>query len=218
MNHAYRRLVRGVSQYSHCCGRVPCEIVNKSSLFWAMQSHWWKAPCLWALWHDASFNGSTISINTRVERALAYILAASLGIKSLYEFLYGTVGLFRVRAQNIDSCRRYPDELLNKIDQLRKKPFARCALWARHCIIRGKKWPECSVFTRNNCITEGFYRKMKLVQRHAYGFRNFENYRLRVRVLCCWNSCGELIRNLSERLAFEGACRLSCRATFVTKR
>ncbi|MDD4701454.1 hypothetical protein DDIC_03790 [Desulfovibrio desulfuricans] len=26
---------------------------------------------------------------------------------------------------------------------------------------------------------------MKLIQRRAYGFRNFENYRLRVRVLCC---------------------------------
>ncbi|WP_415270926.1 transposase, partial [Legionella pneumophila] len=26
--------------------------------------------------------------------------------------------------------------------------------------------------------------KMKLIQRRAYGFRNFENYRLRVRVLC----------------------------------
>ncbi|HAT1775651.1 TPA: transposase, partial [Legionella pneumophila] len=29
-----------------------------------------------------------------------------------------------------------------------------------------------------------FHRKMKLIQRRAYGFRNFENYRLRVRVLC----------------------------------
>ncbi|HAT8772282.1 TPA: hypothetical protein JBA21_16000, partial [Legionella pneumophila] len=26
--------------------------------------------------------------------------------------------------------------------------------------------------------------KMKLIQRRAYGFRNFENYRLRVKVLC----------------------------------
>lgn len=33
-------------------------------------------------------------------------------------------------------------------------------------------------------ITEGFHRKMKLIQRRAYGFRNFENYRLRIRVLC----------------------------------
>ncbi|WP_081726609.1 transposase [Legionella parisiensis] len=25
---------------------------------------------------------------------------------------------------------------------------------------------------------------MKLIQRRAYGFRNFENYRVRVKVLC----------------------------------
>ena len=39
-------------------------------------------------------------------------------------------------------------------------------------------------FTRSNSITEGFHRKMKLIQRRAYGFRNFEDYRLRVRILC----------------------------------
>ncbi|MDE1892680.1 MAG: transposase, partial [Betaproteobacteria bacterium] len=36
----------------------------------------------------------------------------------------------------------------------------------------------------SNGITEGFHRKMKLIQRRAYGFRNFENYRVRVKVLC----------------------------------
>ncbi len=39
-------------------------------------------------------------------------------------------------------------------------------------------------FTKTNGITEGFHRKMKLIQRRAHGFRNFENYRLRVKVLC----------------------------------
>ena len=39
-------------------------------------------------------------------------------------------------------------------------------------------------FTKNNGITEGFHRKMKLIQRRAYGYRNFENYRLRVLVEC----------------------------------
>ena len=38
-------------------------------------------------------------------------------------------------------------------------------------------------FTRNNGITEGFHNKM-LINRQAYGFRNFQNYRLRVKVLC----------------------------------
>ncbi|HHU0003810.1 TPA: transposase [Legionella pneumophila] len=40
-------------------------------------------------------------------------------------------------------------------------------------------------FRKSNGITEGFHRKMKLIQRRAYGFRNFDNYRTRVRVLCC---------------------------------
>ena len=39
-------------------------------------------------------------------------------------------------------------------------------------------------FTRNNAITEGFHTKMEVLQRQAYGFRNFQNYRLRVKVMC----------------------------------
>ncbi len=39
-------------------------------------------------------------------------------------------------------------------------------------------------YTRNNGVTEGFHNKMKMIVRRAYGFKNFENYRLRVRALC----------------------------------
>jgi len=39
-------------------------------------------------------------------------------------------------------------------------------------------------FTKNNGVTEGFHRKMKLLQRRAYGFGNFHNYRLRVIAHC----------------------------------
>jgi Transposase len=38
-------------------------------------------------------------------------------------------------------------------------------------------------FTRNNAITEGFHTKVEVLQRQAYGFRNFQNYRMRVKVL-----------------------------------
>jgi len=38
--------------------------------------------------------------------------------------------------------------------------------------------------TRNNAITEGCHNKMETISRQAYGFRNFENYRRRVQVLC----------------------------------
>lgn len=39
-------------------------------------------------------------------------------------------------------------------------------------------------FTKSNGITEGFHNKMEMISRRAFGFRNFQNYRLRVRTLC----------------------------------
>jgi transposase len=51
------------------------------------------------------------------------------------------------------------------------------AEWAEEI---GRMWR----FTRNNGITEGFHNKMELISRQAYGFRNFNNYRMRVKVLC----------------------------------
>ena len=36
-------------------------------------------------------------------------------------------------------------------------------------------------------ITEGFHNKMEMMSRRAYGFRNFENYRLRVLTHCGWD-------------------------------
>ena len=50
------------------------------------------------------------------------------------------------------------------------------------------EWEDAIVcmwrFRKNNSITEGFHRKMKLIQRRAYGFKNFNNYRLRVIAQC----------------------------------
>ena len=39
-------------------------------------------------------------------------------------------------------------------------------------------------FIRNNGITEGFHTKMEVLSRQAYGFRNLQNYRLSVKLLC----------------------------------
>jgi len=39
-------------------------------------------------------------------------------------------------------------------------------------------------FSKTNSITEGLHNKMEMLSRRAFGFRNFENYRLRVRVHC----------------------------------
>ncbi len=53
-------------------------------------------------------------------------------------------------------------------------------------------------FTKNNGITEGFHNKMENISRQAFGFLNFEKYRLRVKVLC---GCLLRVRNLPSFLA-----------------
>ena len=42
-------------------------------------------------------------------------------------------------------------------------------------------------FSKSNGITEGFHNKMEMISRRAFGFRNFENYRLRVLTHCGWD-------------------------------
>ena len=74
--------------------------------------------------------------------------------------------------------------LLDAIRQFAASPFEDCRKLAKTLdswqVEIGRMWR----FSRSNGITEGFHRKMKLIQRRAFGFRNFENYRRRVRALC----------------------------------
>ena len=42
-------------------------------------------------------------------------------------------------------------------------------------------------FSKSNGPTEGFHTKMEMMTRRAFGFRNFENYRLRVLTHCGWD-------------------------------
>ena len=53
----------------------------------------------------------------------------------------------------------------------------RCWAIDEHFFIRRSGYAQ-------QCITEGFHNQMELINRQAYGFRNFQNYRRRVKVLC----------------------------------
>lgn len=106
------------------------------------------------------------------------------GLEAVYRFKQRLCRLLRIKHQTARHCRRLVPYLLGSIEQLKSCPFPALqslgqTLWAwREEIAR--MWR----FTRNNGITEGFHTKMEMISRRAYGFRNFENYRLRVRVLC----------------------------------
>ncbi len=82
------------------------------------------------------------------------------------------------------ACRQRIPDLLRAIRTLRESGL-QAALTLAAAL---SDWQEEIVrmwrFSRNNGITEGFHRKMKLIQRRAYGFRSFNNYRLRVIAQC----------------------------------
>jgi acyl-CoA reductase-like NAD-dependent aldehyde dehydrogenase len=53
---------------------------------------------------------------------------------------------------------------------------------------------DAAKLVRTNGITEGFHNKMEMMSRRAYGFRNFENYRLRVLTHCGWDGITNRVR------------------------
>jgi Transposase and inactivated derivatives len=86
--------------------------------------------------------------------------------------------------RNRKQCQALAPRFLRDVYQLRQAGLAQLVqlgdtlnCWSEEIVAMWR-------FTRNNGITEGFHNKMELINRQAYGFRNFENYRLRVKVLC----------------------------------
>lgn len=105
-------------------------------------------------------------------------------IDAIYQFKQQLRRLLMKKTMQARRCKKFIPFYLKMITALKQSPFKRLATLGKTLY----QWREEIVrmwrFTKNNGITEGFHRKMKLIQRRAYGFRNFENYRLRVRVLC----------------------------------
>jgi len=105
-------------------------------------------------------------------------------IEQIYRFKQRLVYLLLKKNRTRKQCQRLVGRLLSAIDQLRQIPFPQLATLGETLFSWRAELVAMWRFTRNNGITEGFHNKMELISRQAYGFRNFENYRMRVKVLC----------------------------------
>ena len=119
----------------------------------------------------------------QTERLDAYLTRIP-ALQAIYEFKQSLCELLSIKHRTANQCR----------------PLARRFLAAISVLLDSKLYPLVTLgetlrswqeeiaamwrFTKNNGITEGFHNKMETLSRRAYGFRNFENYRLRVRVMC----------------------------------
>lgn len=103
---------------------------------------------------------------------------------AIYEFKQKLIRLMLIKRRTKKQCVRLIPVFLDYIERLKNAVF-------EPMVTLGKtldSWKEEVVrmwrFTKTNSITEGFHNKMEMISRRAFGFRNFENYRLRVKALC----------------------------------
>lgn len=115
---------------------------------------------------------------------LAEVFRQQPALQPIYELKERLCALLCIRKQTAAECRRLIPQLLEFIRLLKTSGFDLAKTLARTLEDWTQEIARMWRFTRNNGITEGFHRKMKLIQRRAYGFRNFNNYRLRVIAQC----------------------------------
>jgi transposase len=102
----------------------------------------------------------------------------------IYRFKQWLTALLLKKHQTQRQCQRLIPNFLKAVNILKDSKLAPLVTlgdtldsWSEEIVTMWR-------FTKNNGITEGFHNKMETLSRRAYGFRNFENYRLRVRVMC----------------------------------
>lgn len=103
---------------------------------------------------------------------------------AIYRFKQRLCSLLLEKQHNQKKCRQLAARFLRKVAELRDGVFASLVALGNTLYAWREEIACMWRFTRNNGITEGFHTKMEVLQRQAYGFRNFNNYRLQVKVLC----------------------------------
>lgn len=102
----------------------------------------------------------------------------------IWEFKQKLCRLLLVKHINHRKAKNLVPIFLCLTQQLLESPFEPLQTLGKTLRAWDKEIVRMWRFTRSNGITEGFHTKMELISRRAYGFRNFQNYRLRVRALC----------------------------------
>jgi transposase len=116
-------------------------------------------------------------------RLLAY-LAHQPALELIYRFKQRLCYLLLKKHQTKRQCQKLVPRFLRAVALLRQSGLAQLVTLGDTLHSWREEIARMWRFTRSNGITEGFHNKMETITRQAYGFRNFENYRQRVQVIC----------------------------------
>ena len=118
-------------------------------------------------------------------------LAAYPVLQALYSAKQKLIRFMLLKTLTAKQMKAQLPRYFKLLEQLRESPLRALAKTLT-------RWMEPIVamwrFSKNNGITEGFHTKMEMISRRAYGFRNFENYRLRVLTHCGWDGIINRVR------------------------
>lgn len=108
-------------------------------------------------------------------------------MRAVYDFKQSLMQLMLNKHINQRQAKSLVPQFLWHLNECLKSPIPAFQELGRTL----RRWKEPMVrmwrFSKSNGITEGLHNKMEMISRRAFGFRNFENYRLRVIALCGWN-------------------------------
>lgn len=125
------------------------------------------------------------NLSEEQKKKLSKYLSQNPVLERIYEMKQKLCKLLLNKRKTKKECKKLIPQFLEMIKLLLTSQMNRLVSLGNTL----ESWSEEVVrmwrFTKSNGITEGFHTKMEMISRRAYGFRNFENYRLRVRALCC---------------------------------
>ena len=124
------------------------------------------------------------NLNSEQQTRLLAYLAQYPALELIYRFKQRLCYLLLKKHRTRKQCEKLVPRLLRAIYQLRQAGLAQLVSLGETLHSWSAEIATMWRFTRNNAITEGFHTKMEVLQRQAYGFRNFQNYRLRVKIMC----------------------------------
>jgi transposase len=115
---------------------------------------------------------------------LGAYLAERPALEVIYRFKQKLCYLLLKKHKTRNQCEKLIPRWLRTIHELRQSGLTQLVTLGETLHAWSEEIARMWRFTRSNGITEGFHNKMETITRQAYGFRNFENYRQRVQVLC----------------------------------
>lgn len=125
------------------------------------------------------------NLKDEAQRArLRNYLQSCAGLEAVYDFKQSLTALLLSKISTRKQAKPLLHQFTNAIRQLQASGF-------KPLITLGntlQRWQEEIVrmwrFKKTNSITEGLHNRMEEILRRAYGMRNFQNFRLRVKAFC----------------------------------